>query len=165
MGIPVLPPSTKARSKAPYDVMPQESDPTSRGSEEKTKLQQIPERPVEPKPGPPKAPWIVKAASQESESGKKAESDPNQVSMQTMPEKNVAPARVNSQESVAQTPESVVWLQEGSQVLGFGYYQSYTYREAWNWICGCAVNLNGIPQGCNIVNEKVLNFLNWMQKL
>ena len=28
--IPVLPPSTKAKSKAPYDVMPQESDPASR---------------------------------------------------------------------------------------------------------------------------------------
>ena len=145
--------------------MPQESDPTSRGSEEKTKLQQIPERPVEPKPGPPQAPWAPKAASQESEDGKKAESNPNQWSMQTMPERNVAPARVSSQESVAPTPESAVWLQEGSQVLGFGYYPEYTYRESWNWMCVGAVNLNGILHGSNIVSEKVLNFLTWMQKL
>ena len=87
----------------------------------------------------------MKAASQESESGKKADSDPNQVSMQTIPERNVAPARVNSQESVSQTPEGAVWLQGGSQVLGFGYYHDYTYREEWNWTCGGTVNLNGIP--------------------
>ena len=42
--IPVLPPRTK--SAAPYDVMPRKSDPTSRGSSDKTRLGQIPERPV-----------------------------------------------------------------------------------------------------------------------
>ena len=72
MRIPIPPPSTNAKSQAPYDVMPQESDPTSQGPEEKTKLQQIPARPVDPKPGPPQAPWIAKAASRESEIGKKA---------------------------------------------------------------------------------------------
>ena len=163
--IPASPPATKARSKAPYGAMTQESDPTSRGSEEKTKLQQSPERPVELKPGPPKEPEITKATSQESGNGKKAESDPKQWCMQAMPGKNVAPARVSSQESVAQKPEGGLWLQEGSQVLGFGCHQDYTYREARNWICGGTVNLNGILQGSNLVSEKVLNFLNWMQKL
>ena len=161
--IPVFPPKTK--SAAPYDVMPQGRDPTSQGSEEKTKLQQIPERPVEPKPGPPQAPGLPKAASQESENGKKAASDPNQWSMQTMPEKNVAPARVSGQETVAPTPEGVVWLHEGSRILGFGRYQEYTYREARNWTCVGTVNLSGILQGSNIASEKLLNFLNWMQKL
>ena len=163
--IPVLPPSTKARSKAPYDVMPQESDPTGRGSEWRAKLQQIPERPVNPKPSPPMAPWLAKAESKEIEDGEKAESDQNQCSMQTMPGKNVAPARVNSQESVAPTQESAVWLQEGSQVTGFGFYPEYAYREARNWMCAGTVNLNGLLHGSNIVSEEVMNFLNWMQKL
>ena len=164
--IPVPPPSTNAKSQAPYDVMPQESDPTSQGSEEKKKLHKIPERPAEPKPGPPKAPGIVRKTSQESDSGKKTEDDPSQGSKQTMPEKRVAPVKVPSQEAIiAQTLENTVWLQEGSQVLGFGNYQSYTYREAWNWICSGAVNLSGIFQGYSMVGEKMLNFMNWMYRL
>ena len=64
--IPVLPPATNAKpgpSQAPYDVMPQESDPTSQGSGEKKKLQKIPEKPSAPKPGPPRAPEVVKRES------------------------------------------------------------------------------------------------------
>ena len=85
--------------------------------------------------------------------------------MQTMPERDVAPARVSSQETVAPTPEGVVWLREGSQIMGFGCYQEYTYREAWNWMCVGAVNMSGVLQGSNLVSKEVLNFLNWMQKL
>ena len=74
--IPVLPPMTK--SAAPYDAMPQERDPTSRGSDGETKLEQIPERPVEPKPGPPEAPRVAKTASQEIENVMTAASSTNQ---------------------------------------------------------------------------------------
>ena len=82
-----------------------------------------------------------------------------------MPEKNVAPARVSGQETVAPTPEGVVWLHEVSQILGFGRYQEYTYREARIWICVGAVNMGGALQGSNLVSKEALNFLNWMQKL
>ena len=125
--IPALPPKTK--TAAPYDVMPQESDPTSRGSEEKTKKEQIPGRPVEPKPGPPQAPWISNAASQESESVKTAAKDTSQWCMQTMPAMNEAFAKVSSPETVVPTQQDVLWRQEGSRVLGFGSLKVYTYRE------------------------------------
>ena len=72
--IPVPPPSTNAKpgpSQAPYDLMPQDSDPTSQGSGEKKKLERIPEKPAVPKPAPPKAPEVVKRASQGSENEKK----------------------------------------------------------------------------------------------
>ena len=128
--IPVLPPKTK--SAAPYDVTPQENDPTSGGminSEEKKKKGQIPERPVEPKPGPPQAPWISNASSQESESVKTAAKDTSQWCMQTMPAMNEAPANVSSPETVVPTQQDVLWRQEGSRVLGFGSLKVYTYRE------------------------------------
>ena len=111
------------------------------------------------------APWLTKAASKESEDGKKAGSDQNQCFTRTMSERNVAPASVSSQVPVAPTQESVVWLQEGSQVMGFGFYPEFTYREAWNWICAGTATLNDLLHGSNIVSAKVMNFLNWMQKL
>ena len=131
--IPVFPP--KRKSAAPYDVTPKERDPTSQGPEEKTKLQQIPERPVEPKPGPPQAPRVPKSASQGSENVKTAAIDTNQWFMRTMPERNVAPARVSIPETVATTPEGAIWLHEGNRVVGFGCFQEYTYREARGWMC------------------------------
>ena len=102
---------------------------------------------------------------QRNRNGEKAESDQNQCSMQTMPGRNVAPARVSSQESVAPTQENAVWLQEGSRVTGFGFYLEFTYREARNWICTGKAALNGLLRGSNIVSAKAMNFLNWMQKL
>ena len=85
--------------------------------------------------------------------------------MQTMPERNVAPARVSSPETVAHTPQGVIWLQEGSRVVGFGYFHEYTYREVRNWICEGMVNTNAVLQGSSIVIMEVLGFLFWMQKL
>ena len=161
--IPVLPPKTK--SAAPYDVMPQESDPTSRGSEEKTKKEQIPGKPLQPKPGPPKAPYVSKTASRESENEKTAASDTNQLQMQTMPVMKEAPARGSNTETVAQTPQDALWKQEGSRVLGFGSLKDYTYREVWNWICAGTVNTNAVLQGSSLMSPEVLNFLRWMQKL
>merc|ERR1712112_557677 len=76
--IPILPPSTNARpgpSQAPFDVMPQDSDPTGQRSDEKMKLEKIPEKPSVPKPGPPKAPEVLKRASQESDNKNKTEED------------------------------------------------------------------------------------------
>ena len=165
MGIPfpVLPPKTK--SAAPYDVMPQGQDPTSRGSEVKTRLGQIPENPVEPKPGPPEATMVAKAASQENENVVTTSSSTNQWYMQTMPGRNVAPARISSPETVAQTPQGVLWMQEGSRVLGFGSLREYTYREVWNWICEGTVNTNAIIQGGSLISKEVLDFLGWMQRL
>ena len=160
--IPVLPPKTK--SAAPYDVMPQDRDPTSRGSGENTRLGQIPERPAEPKPGPPEAPRVAKAASPEIENVTTADST-NQLSMQTMPESHVAPARVSIPETVAQTPQGVIWMQEGSRLLGFGSFHEYTYREAWNWICAGTVNTNNLIQGSSLASKEVLDFLGWMQRL
>ena len=153
--IPVLPPKTK--SAAPYDVMPQDRDPTSRGSDEKTKLQQIPERPVEPKPGPPEAPRVAKAASQEIENAMATASSTNQW--------NVAPARVSSPETVSHTPQGAIWMQEGSRVLGFGYFHEYTYREVRSWICEGAVNTNAILQGSSLVGKDAWGFLRLMQIL
>ena len=68
---PVMPPSTKARPKMPYDAMPLASDPTSRGSGGATTLRRIPEKPTEPKPRPPKAQWMAKAENQEMKTGRK----------------------------------------------------------------------------------------------
>ena len=71
--IPIPPPATNVKtgpSQAPYDVMPQESDPTSQGSGEKMRLERIPEKPSVPKPCPPKAPEILRKESQESENVK-----------------------------------------------------------------------------------------------
>ena len=59
---PVLPPSTGPRPKMPIDATPLGSDPTSRGSSENTKIQKIPERPAQAKPGPTEAPWIKQGA-------------------------------------------------------------------------------------------------------
>ena len=72
---PVMPPSTKARPKMPYEAMPLASDPTSSGSEGKTTLRRIHERPIEPNPKPPTAPWQAKAASKENGNEKKEEDD------------------------------------------------------------------------------------------
>ena len=141
--------------------MPQESGPTSQGFEEKRKTHKIPEKPAVPKPGPPKAPEIVRKISQESDSRKKTEDDPSQGLKQTM----VAPVKVSSQEEIiAQTLENTVWAQEGKQVLGFGYYQNYTYREVWSWICSGAANLSGIFQWRSMVGERMENFTNWMHR-
>ena len=83
-----------------------------------------------------------------------------------MPEKMVAPVKAPSQEAIiAQTLGNTVWLEEGKQVLGFGNYQNYTYREARNWICSGAVNQSGIFQGCSMVSEKMLSYMNWMYRL
>ena len=150
--IPVPPPATIAKSgpsQAPYDVMPQGSDPTSRGSGER-ELKKIPEKPTVPKPGPPKAPWIERKASQESENLKKTE------------EVKVAPGSSTVQPL---TIEETVWLEEGVQVLGFGHFTNYTYREVWSWICSGAVTVSGILQGCNAVDKKVMKFMNWMNRL
>ena len=137
MQIPVLPPTTNTRpgpSQAPYDVIPQDSDPTSQGSGEKKKLGKIPEKPSAPKPGPPKAPEVVKRASQESENGKKTEEDPDKV--------KVAPVSIPA----ASKEENTAYMEEGTQVLGFGHFMNYTYREIWNWICGGTLTLSGIFQ-------------------
>ena len=96
---------------------------------------------------------------------KTAASDSNQWYMQTMPERNVAPARVSSPETVAQTPQGVIWLQEGSRVLGFGYLQEYTYREVRNWICEGTVNTNSIIQGSILIRKEALDFSGWTQRL
>ena len=82
-----------------------------------------------------------------------------------MPESNVAPARVNSPEAVAQTTQGVIWMQEGSRLLGFGSFHEYTYREAWNWICAGTVNTNNLIQGSGLISKEVLGFLGWMQRL
>lgn len=158
--IPVLPPATNAKpgpSQAPYDVMPQDSDPTSQGPGEKKKLEKIPEKPSVPKPGPPKAPEVVKRASQESENGKKTEEDPDKV--------KVAPVSIPA----ANTVENTVWMEEGSQVLGFGHFVNYTYREIWSWICGGTLTLSGIFQGCNMIDAnvrvRISRFIDWMHRL
>ena len=157
--IPVLPPKTK--SAAPYDVMPQDRDPTSRGSGENTRLEQIPERPVEPKPGPPEAPRVMKAASQANENVTTA-SNTSQWHMQTMPE---TPARVSNPETVTQTPLEVMWTQEGGRLLGFGYLLSYSYREVRSWICDGAVTMSGLIRGNNWISKDVVDFLSWTQRL
>ena len=156
MKIPVLPPATNAKpgpSQAPYDLMPQESDPTSQGSGEKKKLGKIPERPSVPKPAPPKAPEVVKRASQESEKEKKTEEDPDKV--------KVEPVSIPA----ASTVENTVWMEEGTQVLGFGHFMNYTYREIWNWICSGTLTMSGMFQGCNMIDAKVLRFIDWMHRL
>ena len=150
--IPVPPPSTNEKagpSQAPYDVMPQGSDPYSQGSEER-KTKKIPDKPSTPKPGPPKAPEIVRKASQESENLKKTE------------EVKVAPVSLTDQ---SRTIEDKVWLEEGVQVLGFGHFTNYTYRELWSWICSGTLTVSGILQGCNGVDKKAMKFLNWMNRL
>ena len=160
--IPVLPPRTK--SAAPYDVTPQWSDPTSRGSSDAARLEQIPERPAEPKPGPPEAPKVVKAASQASENVMTS-SKTNQRHKQTMPERNVAPANVSSAGTGTPTPLDEMWTQEGGQLLGFGYLRAYSYREVWGWICDGTVTMNALVQGNNWMSKDVLDFLSWMQRL
>ena len=141
--IPVLPPRTK--SAAPYDVMPQKSDPTSRESSDKTRLGQIPERPAEPKPGPPEAPKVAKAANQASENVMTS-SKTNQWHMQTTSGRNVAPASGSSTGAVTPTPLDEMWTQEGGRLLGFGYLRSYSYREVRSWICDGTVSINGLVQ-------------------
>ena len=131
---PVMPSSTKARPKMPYDAMPLASDPTSGGSSVKTKLPRNPEKPVEAKPKPPVAPWIAKEASKENGNGEKAEDDQNQRSSQTMKERSIAPASVSSQVPVGHAQESAMCFEEGSQVVGPGRYPGSTYYEAWSWI-------------------------------
>ena len=120
---------------------------------EKRKLEKIPGRPSAPKPCPPKAPEILRKTSQESENAKKTE------------EVKVAPVSLAVQESrVSQTEESI-WIDEGSQVLGFGHYMRYTYREARSWICSGTLNVSGILQGCNGVDAKAVKFMNWVDRL
>ena len=131
---PVMPPSTKARPKMPYDAMPLASDPTSSGSIGGAKLRMIPEKPVEAKPKPPVAPWLTKKASQENENEEKAEDDQNQCYSQAMKETSLAPTSVNSQGSARQTQESERCLEEGSQVMGFGRYQGAKYNDVRSWI-------------------------------
>ena len=89
----------------------------------------------------------------------------NQLSMWAMPESNVAPARVSSPGTVAQTPQGVIWMQEGSRLLGFGSFREYTYREVWNWICSGTANTNALIQGSSLVSKDVLEFLRWTQRL
>ena len=138
MQIPIPPPSTNVKtgpSQAPYDVMPRESDPTSQGSGEKTRLGRIPEEPSVPIPCPPKAPEILSKTSQERENAKKTE------------EVKVAPVSLTVQESRAsQTTEETVWIEEGAQVLGFGHFASYAYREVRSWICSGSLTVSGILQ-------------------
>ena len=59
----------------------------------------------------------------------------------------------------------MVWLHEGSRIVGFGRFQEYTYRKVRNWICEVAVNANGVLQGSSLVSKEVANFSRWMQKL
>ena len=162
---PVMPPSTKARQKMPYEAMPLASDPTSSGSIGETKLQSIPEKPVEAEPKPPVAPWLTKTASQENGKEKKAEDDQKQCSSQTMKETNLAPASVNSQGSGGQTQESARCLAEGSQVMGSGWYPGGTYNEVWSWICAGKININGILIGSDLMGARALNFMNWMHRM
>ena len=133
--------------------MPQESDPTSQGSGEKRKLEKIPERPSAPKPCPPKAPEILRKTSQESENAKKTG------------EVKVAPVSLAVQESRVSQTEETVWIEEGAQVLGFGHFANYTYREVRSWICSGALTVSGILQGCNAVDTKVMKFMDWVNRL
>ena len=142
--IPALPPRTK--SAAPYDVLPQKSDPTSRGSSEKMKQEQIPERPVGAKPGPPEASKMAKAAMQASEN-LMTSSNKNQWQTQTMPERKEAPASVSNAGTVVQSPLEEMWTLEGGRLLGFGYLRSYSYREVWSWICNGTITVERLIQG------------------
>ena len=78
---------------------------------------------------------------------------------------SLAPASVNSQVPGGQTQDSALWLEEGSQLMGFGFYPGFTYREAWNWICAGTISVNDLLHGNNILGAKVMSFLSWMQKM
>ena len=137
----------------------------SRGSDGGATLRRIPERSIEPKPKPPTAPWLAKATSKENENGEKAEDDPNQCSSQTMKESSLSPASVNSQVSGGHMHESARRSEEGSQVMGFGWYPGATYNEVRNWICSGMINLNEILAGIDMMDTKVVNFLNWTHRV
>ena len=162
---PVIPPSTKARPRMPYEATPLVSDPTSSGPSGEAMLQKIPEKPVDAKPKPPVAPWIAKVESREYENGKKAEGDRNPCSSQAMKETSSATASVVSQVPAGYSQESMRCFGEGSQVMCLGRYPGATYNEAWIWICAGKINVNILLNWYDMVDLKVLNFMNWIHRM
>ena len=82
-----------------------------------------------------------------------------------MKERSLAPASVNSQVPLGQTQESVRCSEEGSPVMGFGWYPGATYNEVWSWICAGRINVNEILAGSDVMDARVMNFLNWTHRM
>ena len=140
----------------PIDAMPFKSDQTSRGSSENSKMQKIPEKPVQEKPGPPEAPRAKQGADSAKESEVKVDNDQDQSLTQSV--KETSSAGGGNQVQTGSTQESMVEPDGGSRLMNFVWYPWQSYNESRNWICNGKTDLGELLQRCDLRDKQLQKF-------